>query len=260
MRYLGRARVALVSWVVLFYFLLYIPIIVLVLFSFNDATTGQFAGWSLRWYRSLFESPEIWQALKNSLIVAVSSAFLSLLMGTALVVASMRTHFRKVVFLFYGSLAIPEIVLTVGLLSFFSFFSIPFGLTTLIAGHTLIGLGYVVPMLYARMSEIDYRLLEASLDLGASQVQTFFNITLPLLRPALLGAGLLVFIVSFDDFLVAFFCAGATEQTLPLYIFSLIRVGSMPIINALLTLLLAVSSLLVLLFSFLTVRRMRVTE
>ena len=249
----------LVSWVMLFYFL-YVPIVVLVLFSFNNSTTGQFTEWSLRWYRELFASPEIWQALKNSLIVAGSAVFLSLLMGTALVVASMRTHFYNVIFLFYGSLAIPEIVLTVGLLSAFSFFSIPLGLTTLIVGHTLIGLGYVVPMLYARASEIDYRLVEASLDLGASQVQTFFNITFPLLRPALLGAGLLVFIVSFDDFLIAFFCSGATEQTLPLYIFSLIRVGSVPIINALLTILLVISSLLVLLFSLLSVKRIKMAE
>ena len=130
----------------------------------------------------------------------------------------------------------------------------------MIVGHTLIGLGYVVPMLYARASEIDYRLVEASLDLGASQVQTFFNITFPLLRPALLGAGLLVFIVSFDDFLIAFFCSGATEQTLPLYIFSLIRVGSVPIINALLTILLVISSLLVLLFSLLSVKRIKMAE
>lgn len=253
-------HVLLVLWVMLFYFLLYVPIVVLVLFSFNHATTGQFTEWSLRWYRELFASPEIWQALKNSLIVAGSAVFLSLFMGTALVVASMRTHFYKVVFLFYGSLAIPEIVLTVGLLSSFSFFAIPLGLTTLIVGHTLIGLGYVVPMLYARASEIDYRLVEASLDLGASQVQTFFNITFPLLRPALLGAGLLVFIVSFDDFLIAFFCSGATEQTLPLYIFSLIRVGSVPIINALLTILLVISSLLALLFSLLSVKRIKMVE
>ena len=158
--------------------------------------------------------------------------------------------------LFYANLAVPEIVMAVGLLSFFYFFSVPFGLTTLIAGHTLIGLGYVVPMLHARVSDLDYRLTEASLDLGATQIQTFFNVTLPLLLPAMVGAGLLVFVISFDDFLIAFFCAGATEQTLPLYIFSLIRAGSAPVINALSTLLLVVSSLLVLLFSSLRVKRM----
>jgi len=244
-------------WVLFFYLFLYVPIIILVLFSFNTSSfAGQFGGWSLRWYHELFASTEIWHALKNSLIVAFSAVFLSLLMGSALVVASVRTYFHKIVFLFYGSLAVPEVVMAVGLLSFFYFFSVPFGLTTLIAGHTLIGLGYVVPMLHARVSELDYSLTEASFDLGATQTQTFFNVTLPLLRPAMIGAGLLVFVISLDDFLVAFFCAGATEQTLPLYIFSLIRAGSAPVINALSTLLLVVSSLVVLLFSSLRVKRM----
>ena len=243
-------------WVLLFYLLLYTPIIILIVFSFSASSSGHFTTWTLKWYRELFTSPEIWQALKNSLIVACSSVFLSLAMGTALVVASMRTYFNKVAFLFYGSLAVPEIVVAVGLLSFFYFFSVPLGLATLIAGHTLIGLGYVVPTLHARVSELDYRLNEASLDLGATQIQTFFNITLPLLRSSIIGAGLLVFIISFDDFLVAFFCAGAEDQTLPLYIFSLIRVGSAPVINALSTVLLVVSSLLVVLFSSLRVKRM----
>jgi len=243
-------------WVMLFYSLLYTPIVILIVFSFNAASSGHFTSWTLKWYRELFASPEIWQALKNSLIVAWSSVFLSLSMGTALVVASMRTYFHKIAFLFYGSLAVPEIVMAVGLLSFFYFFSVPLGLTALIAGHTLIGLGYVVPTLYTRASELDYRLSEASLDLGATQMQTFFNITLPLLRSSMIGAGLLVFIISFDDFLVAFFCAGAESQTLPLYIFSLIRVGSAPVINALSTILLLVSGVLVILFSSLRVKSM----
>jgi len=247
-------------WILLFYLFLYIPIIVLVLSSFSSSSSGRLGDWSLRWYQELFDSPEIWQALKNSLVVAFSSVMLSLLMGMALVVTSMRTYFDKVAFLFYGGLAVPEIVMAVGLLSSFYFFSVPLGLTTLIAGHTLIGLGYVVPMLHARASELDYRLTEASLDLGATQTQTFFNVTLPLLWPAMVGAALLVFIISFDDFFVAFFCAGATEQTLPLYIFSLIRMGSAPVINALSTLLLLVSSLLVILFSSLRVRKLGVMK
>lgn len=247
-------------WVLLFYMLLYTPIAVLIIYSFNASSTGQFTGWSLRWYQELFTSPEIWRAFKNSMIVAISSVSLSLIMGTALVITSMRTYFQKISFLFYGSLAVPEIVLAVGLLSFFYFFDVALGLTTLIAGHTLIGLGYVVPMLYARASELDYRLTEASLDLGATPTQTFFNVTLPLMRPAMMGAALLVFIISFDDFLVAFFCAGASAQTLPLYIFSLIRVGSAPVINALSTVLLVVSSAIVLLGSYLRVKRVGVLK
>jgi spermidine/putrescine transport system permease protein len=132
---------------------------------------------------------------------------------------------------------------------------VPLGLTTLIVGHTLVGLGFVVPIVYNRFAEIDQRLIEASLDLGATYWQTFFKIVLPLLRPALIAAGLLVFIISLDDFLVAFFCASADSQTLSLYIFSMVRAGLSPLVNALSTFLLLVSCLFVLLFSLISQKR-----
>ena len=144
-----------------------------------------------------------------------------------------------------------KLVLAVGLLLLFTFFSVPPGLFPLIAGHTVLGLGYVVPILSARFAEIDPALIEASLDLGASLNQTFLRIIVPLLVPALIAAGLLVFVISFDDFLIAFFCAGTEAQTLPLYIFATIRTGISPLLNALSTLLLVVSSFLVLLFCWL---------
>lgn len=243
--------------VVATYLFLYIPIIVLVLFSFNDNEfTLQWSSFSLRWYHELFASVEIWDSLKNSLIVAVSSVMLSLTMGILLVFYSAHTAFNKAYLMFYGNLAVPEIVLAVGMLSFFSFFSIPLGLTTLIAGHTIIGLGYVIPIVYARFIELDDRYTEASLDLGATQGQTFLKIILPLLSPALMAAGLLVFIISLDDFLISFFCAGASTQTLPMYIFSMIRAGASPVVSALSTVLLGISSILVLIFSSLQIKKM----
>ena len=154
----------------------------------------------------------------------------------------------------------PEIVLAVGLLSFFSFFAVPLGATTLIVGHTLLGLGYVIPILHARFIELDESLIEASYDLGATQRQTFFSIVLPLLMPALVASGLLVFIISLDDFIISFFCAGASVQTLPLYIFAVIRTGASPMINALSTIMLIFSSLFVLLFSFLHIRKVRTPQ
>jgi len=151
----------------------------------------------------------------------------------------------------------PEIVLAVGLLSLFSFFSVSLGATTLIVGHTLLGLGYVIPILHGRFAEMDANLIEASYDLGATQRQTFFKIVLPLLSPALIAAGLLVFIISLDDFIISFFCAGASVQTLPLYIFTVIRTGASPMINALSTIMLLVSSVLVLALSFFQVKKAR---
>jgi spermidine/putrescine transport system permease protein len=132
--------------------------------------------------------------------------------------------------------------------------SVPLGKVTLIAAHTVLGLGYTVPVLYARYQELDYRLIEASLDLGATYSQTFFRVILPLIRPALIVGALLVFIISFDDFVLSYFCAGPSAQTLPLYILSMLRSGVSPVVNALATGLLVLSSALVVLFCSLTVR------
>lgn len=238
------------------YLFLYVPIIVLVLFSFNNNEfTYEWQGFTTRWYHELFQSVEIWDALKNSLIVALTSVFLSITMGLLLVFYSAHTFFKRAFLLFYGNLAVPEIVLAVGMLSFFSFFFIPLGLTTLIAGHTLLGLGYVVPLVYSRFIELNDRFSEASLDLGATQGQTLTKVILPLLFPALFASGLLVFIISFDDFVISFFCSGSATQTLPMYIFSMIRAGASPVVSALSTLLLVVSGVLVLMFSYLQLKR-----
>lgn len=236
------------------YIFLYVPIIILMLFSVNDASFPyKWVGFSGRWYIELFTSVEIWQAFKNSIIVATMAVILSLAMGLFLVFYSSRTKIQKFLPIFYGNLMVPEIVLAVGLLSLFTFCYAPLGLLTLIIGHTILGLGYVVPILSAGLEEIDYSIIEASLDLGASLNQTFVRIIIPLLRPSLSAASLLVFVVSFDDFLVSFFC-GATVQTLPLYIFSMIRSGVSPTINALSTLLFLFSSFLVLGISFSKIR------
>lgn len=235
---------------------LYVPIIVLVLFSFNSSEVPfVWEGFSLKWYQALWYSSDIWQALQNSLIVAISTVCLSLVMGTLFVFYGARTFLGKFFIMFYASLAIPEIVLAVGLLSLLSFLSVPLGLPVLIAGHTLIGLGYVVPILHARYQELDKRYLEAALDLGATEGMALRKVMAPLLMPALIASALLVFVLSFDDFIISFFCSGGTTQTLPIYIFVMIRSGASPIINALSTILLLVSSLLVLLFSSLKIKK-----
>lgn len=238
------------------YLFLYIPIVILVLFSFNSSDVPFFwQGFSLKWYHALWESTDIWLALKNSLIVASASVILSLAIGLLFVFYGSRTFLGRFFVMFYASLATPEIVLAVGLLSLFSFFSIPLGLTTLIAGHTLIGLGYVIPILHSRYQELDKRYMEASLDLGATESQTLRLVMVPLLLPSLLAAALLVFVLSLDDFIISFFCSGGSTQTLPIYIFVAIRSGATPVVNALSTILLVVSSLLVLIFSSLKIKK-----
>jgi len=208
----------------------------------------QWHGFTLKWYQELFHSEVIWGVLKNSLIVAGCSTFLSLTLG-AMVVYGMKEKLDRFAHIFYIPVLIPEIVLSVGFLYLFSFFRIPLGLPTVIVAHTLLGLAYSVPLLHARLSELDENVIEASMDLGATPWQTFVRIVFPFLRPALLSAGLLAWIVSFDDFLIAFFCTGGSSQTLPLYIYAMVRVGVSPVINALSVLMLVLSCLLVLIYS-----------
>ncbi|MDZ4131310.1 MAG: ABC transporter permease [Hydrogenophaga sp.] len=243
------------------YAFLYLPIIALVLFSFNNNEFSfDWMGFTTKWYTELFSSSEVWVALKNSLIVASAAVVLSLLMGLAIVFFS-RQRFRWAVpVLFSSNLAIPEIVLAIGMLSLFSFLGVPIGLPTLIAGHTLIGLGYAVPLIYDRYSELDKRYTEASLDLGATLTQTLRRVIAPMMLPSLVASALLVFVVSFDDFVLAFFCAGASAQTLPLFIFSMIRSGASPVVSALSVTLLVLSGFLVMIFLSLSVKKMVVPK
>jgi spermidine/putrescine transport system permease protein len=245
------------SYIIFMYLFLYLPIIILVLFSFNrEAFPAPWSGFTFKWYHELwFNSDALWTSLYNSLVVSCCATALSISMGLALLFYMVHGgRIQNMIKLFYANLIVPEVVLAVGLLSLFSLCSIPLGKTTLIAAHTVLGLGYAVPVLYARYQELDYRLIEASLDLGASATQTFFNVILPLLRPALIVAALLVFIISFDDFVLSYFCAWPSAQTLPVYILSMLRSGVSPVVNALSTGLLLLSSLLVILFCSLTIR------
>lgn len=232
------------------YLFLYIPIIVLFAFSFNSkpfpATWDNF---TIKWYQELFNSSELIESLLNSFLVAITSTAISLTMGVLLIF--FRASGGKVsrfLPMFYGNLVIPETVLAVSLLTFFSIFSVPLGLPTVVVSHAVIGLGFVIPIVYTRYLELDPKLKEASLILGASPLKTFFKITLPLLRPSLISTGLLIFIISFDDFIITYFCSGTSFQTLSLYLFSTIRTGISPVVNALSAFLLVLSGMFALVF------------
>ncbi len=251
-QYFGKFILPIV--VAIAYLFLYLPIIVLVLFSFNKSNLSvAWGGFSLQWYEKLISSPEILNALQASLVVALSTTFLSLLIGTCFIVASRWGKSSFFSNLFYVNILLPEIVLAIGILSIFTFFQIPLGYGSLIAGHTLLGLGFVIPIVRARFVELDPILTEASLDMGATYWQTFLKVMIPLLMPSLLASGLLVFTLSMDDFLISFFCSGPTVQTLSVYVYSMIRTGVDPMINAISSCFLIVSSLLVFLLCSLKV-------
>lgn len=236
------------------YLFLYIPIIILVVFSFNK---GNFAagwqGFSLNWYVEMLQSEEILAALKASLIVATSSTILSLVLGVTAVVAGRWLHSQKYEVIFFSNVMIPDIVLGIGLLCLFSALSLPLGYKSLIVGHTVVGLGFVVPIVRSRFAQIDPILTEASLDLGANHMQTIRNVVIPLLFPALIASTLLVFTLSLDDFVISFFCSGSHIETLSVYVFGQVKNMVDPTINALSTCVLALSSISIALLTYLNV-------
>lgn len=229
------------------YLFLYLPITILLVFSFNDASfPAPWHGFTLKWYQELAFSSQLWSSFFTSLIVALSATSISVIVGILLVFyAAQGGRIGRYLSLFYGNIIVPETVLGVALLAFFAMLYIPLGLTTLVISHTVLGLGFVIPIVYQRFLELDPKLKEASQILGATEIQTFFKVTLPLLQPSFIVSGLLVFVVSFDDFILSYFCAGSDSQTLPLYILSMIRSGVSPVVNALSAVLFLISTVLV---------------
>jgi len=232
------------------YLFLYLPMLVLIIFSFNESPVSlKWTGFSLRWYANFLNSPEILNALWVSVVVAISSTIFSITLATCFVLSGKWWKGNFLYNIFYTNIILPDIILAVSVLSIFSFFKIPLGYTSLIAGHTVIGLGFAVPIIRARFIELDPVLTEASLDLGAGYIQTFIKIILPLLTPAIIAASLLVFTLSLDDFLVAFFCSSPNVQTLSVYVYTMIKTFVDPTINAVSTCFLIISSILILLLS-----------
>ena len=247
-----KSFLALPVFVLCSYVFLYTPIILLIIYSFNVAGfPAAWSGFSLCWYHELFASQEIWRAFAYSTIIALCASALSVMLSLGLVCGS-KYSFSRCIHLFYINIIIPDVVLAVGLLTLFSYLFVPLGLITLIVGHTVLGLGFAVPIINTRFKELDDSLIEASHDLGASSTYTFFHVVIPFLLPSIVVSFLLVIIVSFDDFLITFFCAGSSIQTLSLYIFTVIRSGMSPVINALSTIMLVVNTFMVILISWLT--------
>jgi spermidine/putrescine transport system permease protein len=229
---------------------LYVPIIVLLVFSFNTKRfPSAWDSFTLKWYKKLFNSEELWSSFFTSLTVSLITTFLCLLLSLLLLYFRANGgKIKKAIPLFYGNLVIPESLFAISLLSYFTFFDIPLGFTTLIVAHTVLSLGFAIPILYTRYQQLDKRLIEASMSLGASSFQTFYKIVLPFLKPGMIATALLVFILSFDDFILSYFTAGTNVQTLSLYLLSMLRTGISPIVNALSIFVLLLSSLLILCF------------
>jgi len=236
-----------------FYLFLYFPLLIVVFYSFN-ATPANTAStsFSLCWYKELFNNGEIWIAFANSLIVALVSTFISILFSLLLIYyKTIGGHIQRFIPFFYGNILIPDTLLGIALLSFFSTMNISLGLTTIIVSHTVLGLGLTIPLMSLRFKDLSPTLLEASAMLGASSWTTFKRIVIPFMMPALLATGLIVFILSFDDFVLGNFCAGPSAQTLSLFLVASLRFGISPVINALTTFVILFTTLVITLLFFL---------
>lgn len=225
------------------YAFLYLPIAVLVVMSFNASKIPFiWTGFSTQWYSSLLNNELIRQGLINTLIVAIGATILATILGTLLAIAVSR-YFRSSIIEAY-SLApaiIPDLVLAIGLLAFFGLIGVTLSLFSVLLAHVVFGMAFVTAVVIARLGQSDPSLEEASRDLGASAVSTFFRISLPNLMPAIIAGALLVFTLSLDEFVIAYFTDGPTTPTLPIVIYSMVRFGVTPEINALASILLLVS-------------------
>lgn len=231
------------------YLFLFLPMFVLVTLSFNSAPRGStWEGFTLDWYAKLFEDQAIIDALLSSLEIALYATLLSAIMGLGVgLVCTRRVGVEQKLMTKIAHLPIvfPEIVQGLSLLCFFVLLSIPLGFFSVVIAHTAFGTAYVASLIRARLANIDTLIEEAAADLGASPSRIFLQILLPQLWPAILSGMLMVFTLSFDDFIISFFTSGAGVTTLPLKIYSMLKFGVSPEVNALSALILFTSLLLV---------------
>lgn len=252
----GKFTLIITMAVLLFF---YLPIFVLVVNSFNDSRFGSvWGGFSLKWYEKLFSDRHIWHSVKNTLIVAGISTSVSMVLGTLSGYALFR--FKSSIQRVHSTLItlpliIPDILMGMSLLLFFIALKIQLSLFTVILGHITFCVSYVAVTVLARLQDFDFSVVEAAQDLGASSGMILRRIYLPLLSPALISGGMLALTLSLDDFIITFFTAGPGSSTLPLQIYSMIKFGTPPVINALSTLFFLITFLIALLYQRIGVRR-----
>lgn len=236
------------------YAFLYVPLAVVVLFSFNDSLlNAQWVGFTTRWYAQLLHDDEMLRAAANSLLIALSASAIATVLGTMAGIAMQRWPtglLRLLPFLVLTPVAMPETLLGVSLLIFFrQVLDLTLGLFSILVAHITFSIGFVAIIVRARLAGMDPSIFEAARDLGASPWRTFRHVTLPLVLPGILAGFLMSFTLSIDDFVITFFVAGVGVSTLPLQIYSMIKVAVTPEVNAVSTLLMALTLTLIALAS-----------
>ena len=246
-------------WLVFIF--LFLPIIVLIVFSFNTSSLNiVFEGFTLRWYSELFKNPMLLESLWNTLLVAIISTVISTIIGTisAYGLKKFDFPFKKFINeLLYIPIVIPEIVLGISLLCIYALLRIELGMVTLILSHIAFSIPFVIINVNSVLDTMNPNLEEAASDLGASKMRTFFDIVLPMLIPGIFSGAQLAFTLSLDDVVISYFTAGPDSNTLPLQVFSMIKTGVTPDVNALITILLSIIFVTLFISMSFSLRRIR---
>ena len=247
------------GWTIAVFAFLYLPIVLLVVYSFNDSKLNLYwAGFTTKWYGMLFGNEVLLRAFQNSLIVATTTTALSVVIGTSAAWLLYRYRFpaqQTLGLLIFIPMVMPEVLMGVSLLVLFVSLGIPLGYTTLIIAHTTFCFPFVLVGVQARLQGIDPSLEEAAMDLGATPLKAFWLVIIPYLLPAIVAGALMSFTLSFDEYIVTIFTSGADSQTLPLKVYGMVRVGLNPQLNALSTLFIAATAVLVIASQIFTRRK-----
>jgi spermidine/putrescine transport system permease protein len=232
------------------YAFLYVPLVIVIVYSFNDSRlNAEWVGFTLTWYETLFRDQDMIFAAGNSLLIAASASVVSTVLGTAAGVAMYRYPSRLLSILVLAPIAIPEILMGVSLLIFFVLLNFTLGLISVALAHIAFCIGFVAIVVRARLAGMDESLTEAARDCGATPWKAFRYVTLPLIMPGVIAGALMAFTLSIDDFVITFFTAGAGTVTLPLQIYSMIKIAVTPEVNAVSSLLMLLTLALIILAS-----------
>jgi len=243
-----RRKTALVAAAAAGYAFLYVPLAIVVLYSFNDSRlNAEWVGFTLGWYDKLFHNDDMLAAAWNSLLIGLTASLVSTVLGTMAGVALHRYRSRLLPVLVLAPIAIPEILMGVSLLIFFVLLNFTLGLVSVALAHIAFCIGFVAIVVRARLAGMDESLIEAARDCGATPWRAFRRVTLPLIMPGVIAGALMAFTLSIDDFVITFFTAGAGTVTLPLQIYSMIKIAVTPEVNAVSTLLMLLTLALIIL-------------
>ena len=248
-------------FIILVFFFLYLPILVLVVFSFNTSKMNiVFEGFTLKWYQTLLKNRSLLEAFGNTLIVSFVSTTVSTIIGTLSAYALRKYQFfgkKLIVKLLYIPIVIPEIVLGISLLSVYTLFQLDLGLGTLILSHIAFSIPYVIISVKSVLDQLNPQLEDSAKDLGANPFRVFWNVTLPNLIPGITSGAMLAFTLSLDDVVISYFTAGPGSNTLPLKIYSMIKTGITPDVNALSTIILIITLSILMFVTLKQVKRLR---